>query len=99
MPADSHAALRADGRGGPAVDAPLLLRAADWAIFDRPDWAIFLGLFASLWNEVAEHHSDRLDELLQAVSEPAFCDRAAALVKRLGHAVGPATVLDALGGR
>ena len=66
--------------------------------FDRPDWGIFLGLFVSLWNEVAEHHSDRQDDLLQAVSEPAFCDRAAALSKRLGHAVGPATVLEALGG-
>ena len=27
--------------------------------FDRADWGIFLGLFASLWNKVAEHHRHR----------------------------------------
>ena len=65
--------------------------------FDRADWGIFLGLFASLWNQPAEQHCDRADELLQAVGSPAFCERAAALAKRSGHAVGPATVLQALG--
>ena len=66
--------------------------------FDRPDWSILLGLFGSLWKPVAEQHSDRAEELLLAVSEPAFCDSAAALSERLGHAVGPATILEALGG-
>ena len=65
--------------------------------FHRADWGIFLGLFASLWNQPAEQHCDRADELLEAVGSPDFCERAAALAKRSGHAVGPATVLQALG--
>ena len=53
---------------------PIKTSAADISrlFFDRADWAIFLGILGSLWDDVAEHYSDREDDLMLAVIESAF---------------------------
>ena len=65
-------------------------------IFGRPDWGIFVSLFACLLKDAIKIPKVSSDELLERLASPIFGKTAEALRAQFGHAVHPAIVLKEL---
>ena len=57
--------------------------------FDRPDWGMFICMFASLWHDVLQHRHQGLESMLDRMATPAFEASVRALPQATGHNVCP----------
>ena len=68
-------------------------------IFGRPDWGMFVSLFACLWRDAVAAKRKSRDTLMKHIETGAFERTAAALRSSCGHSVHPALVIQALATR
>ena len=65
-------------------------------IFGRPDWGIFVSLFACLWKDTDVTTKRCKEKLVQGIESGAFERAAATLRSAVGHNVHPALVVQKL---
>ena len=72
------------------------LAAASRLVFNRDDLGVFLSMHACLWHDVAKKWSDKeaQSKLLMAVETQEFHDNTVSLMRQMGHAVCPHSVVS-----
>ncbi len=65
-------------------------------MFDRDDWGIFVGMFACLWGDVAQHWPEDKSRILDMVVSGTFGEEGRRLAARMGHALCPLHIVRTL---